>query len=269
MTFFDNLISYTQYFSEEICNSTWYSCHSIENWKLRDSISERRAVQNCRRRVLKASKVNLTTPYCTDDFSNLGMPLLSSVELPVLIISLMKFQKAAAFYPACPFDECSSGSMLSYSDRAMNNFISQSILSIKNSCCYDFCDPQSAIFMFNFVLQSKEHYRRFMNSCHQAVNSRKQHTRNFRFKSLGHSSILSAKGKHADVDSESLRLQQMQETHRKFYAITEDSPRNLSWPRKALVHEVFSDGFVQNHRKKCTDDIIDNLLYLRGIETWS
>lgn len=61
--------------------------------------------------------------------------------------------------------------------------------------------------LFNFVVESKERYRRFKISCHQAVNFRKQPGRHIFSKALGYSSIFSARVQHIDADTGSLRLQ--------------------------------------------------------------
>lgn len=127
MTIFDDVISYAHFFSGEKCESTWYSDHSIVNWKPNDSISERRAVQDWCGRVLDASKVNLTTSYCTDDIQNLGVPILSSVELPASRHSSTGLQITGAFYPVWPFDEYTCGSMFSYTDEVMIYSMTQSI----------------------------------------------------------------------------------------------------------------------------------------------
>lgn len=101
--------------------SARYSYYRIVDWKPNDHICKGRAVQDWLGRVLQASEANSTSPYCTDDIPILGLPLLSSLELLASRPSPTSFQITGTFYPVCPFDECTLGSLLSYTEKAIRN----------------------------------------------------------------------------------------------------------------------------------------------------
>lgn len=140
MIFFDDEILYAHYFSAEVCDSTWYSYQCIVDWKPKDFITKWRAYENGRGRVLEATKVDLTTPYCTDDIPNLGVPLFSSVKISDLRSFSTRFQMTGAFYLLCQFDKVHAV-YVQLLWQSHKNFIAKSLLSIRNSGGSDCCAP--------------------------------------------------------------------------------------------------------------------------------
>lgn len=67
------------------------------------------------------------------------------------------------------------------------------------------------------MLKSKKLFSRFDGACFQVVNTKKGHSSNFQFRFVGYSTIFTAPRRAFDVQLESLRMQQMEETFRKLY----------------------------------------------------
>lgn len=218
VTLYDDIISYAHYSSTEGWSSMWYSNHDIVDCKHEDSISGRRVICYWTGRALEPSAVSLTSRYSINDSPTLWGQILSSVDFPASKTSSTSLQKDGAFYPVRPFNECSWCFLISSTDSANRNPMAQSGSSIRNHYGLKSCALLSKKSIFNFVVQSKQLYRRLKTSCHQALISRNQLAMSFIFKALGYGSIFFAWGMHIDVYSESLQLLQIKDTHRKLYA---------------------------------------------------
>lgn len=194
--FYNNIIPFAHLFSSELLNASWFTISSIIVWARNEFILEQdRSIRDQRESALPSSPCDSSTGDISFEKAVLVVPLIASNDVHRSKEASDRQTLFWPCFPVCSHEEASRGQLFVFIESSIQNFIAQSISSIRKPHFSESTLQHIGNKITKFVQESRELVSRFGTVCLKAFNGRMQQTRNFYFRFLGCSAIFAARGK--------------------------------------------------------------------------
>lgn len=150
------------------------SSYLLVNWDPNEVLVEHcRSIRDSKGKVLKLSKEACVENNAEPVILESDAPLITMGEITCPTTNQYSSIMTGVYFSLCPFGECIRGSLMTYIEETMKNFIAQSILSIRKARSGNFICVRSSQNIVTFVWGSKELLPIFSTSCLQTLSIRK------------------------------------------------------------------------------------------------
>lgn len=170
--FFDDVVQFAHLFLAEFVYSSFHSVCTFVTWVPNDDSSgESRPIRVYKGRVIRFYKYILSRNVNTKRLTNLDAPLDLTNQSNAPTTTVISYEISIDFFSHCLHEEALHGSLSSYSEVSMKNFIAESILCLNQSETGPRSVLKSSDALMDSMKGSRELLTRFSASCIQTTNT--------------------------------------------------------------------------------------------------
>ena len=253
--FVDNMSRYAQQFSNEVCESCGEDMISELDWAPNYVFQEDGRQRDWRGRSIELKVFRQTVLQDDMDLHETGCPM------PVMKVGNEGgYVVKALFFPLCPIDESSKGTLYTSTPEALSNFVGQSAVHVLRNSLEEMPSLELERSVFQYTSQNSSIVRRFDIVCRQAIAGKKKQAKSVFFCYLGYPTITAVRPRTGIEDFEKKKTEEMEEAYKKLYKQLPCGTRDTCWWRKAKFDEICSDSCptIPLEQNGCVDLLFQN-----------